>query len=374
MRKIIPSLLTIILLLTASQLSAQQSSIEKQKQTIKAIEMQIAKDERAISSIRKDKNAVQNRVQSLARQVEQRSRLLGEQESQIKLIGLDIDSISVQSVQFSDELTKEREAYGAMVREAYRNYKNNNFVSYIFASESFNDVARRIVNIRRVAQMREQRIKNIDSLSVQLDSVRVALLSRKAMLDSVSLDIKDQKSKIERDIHSARSDISKMSSKERSALQAKALQERKLDSAIAELRRLSKGNTRGASFSTSTSNLNLPVVGGRVKRYMDNMAEITGAAGAGVISIYEGKVVDIKQNRITGKWDVYIAHGEYIASYAGLKSVSVAKNSSVKKNQIIGVVGAAVDVVTMNSEHKIIWGIYPPSPSQKMKAADCFKK
>ena len=38
---------------------------------------------------------------------------------------------------------------------------------------------------------------------------------------------------------------------------------------------------------------------GRVKRYKENMAEITGPKGAHVISIYDGKVVDVKRNRIT---------------------------------------------------------------------------
>lgn len=104
------------------------------------------------------------------------------------------------------------------------------------------------------------------------------------------------------------------------------------------------------------------------------MAEVVGPEGAAVVAIYEGKVVDVKQNRITGKYDIYVAHGEYITSYAGLKSASVGRDQSVKKNQTIGQVGAAVDIITMNTEHKIIFGIYPPSPTQKMKAADCFKK
>ena len=34
------------------------------------------------------------------------------------------------------------------------------------------------------------------------------------------------------------------------------------------------------------------------------MAEISGPKGAHVISIYDGKVVEIKRNRITNKYDV----------------------------------------------------------------------
>ncbi len=150
-------------------------------------------------------------------------------------------------------------------------------------------------------------------------------------------------------------------------------QERQLSVAIGQLRKLTKGNTAGASFSSKTSGLRLPVAGGRVKRYRENMAEITGPKGAAVVSIYEGKVVEIKRNRITDKFDVFIAHGEYITSYANMGTVSVEKGQKVAKNQHIGTVGASVDVMTMSTEYKLVFGIYPPEPSQKLLAENCFK-
>ena len=115
-------------------------------------------------------------------------------------------------------------------------------------------------------------------------------------------------------------------------------------------------------------------MGGRVKRYKENMAEITGPRGAQVISIYEGKVVEIKRNRITDKYDVYVAHGEYITSYANLGGVTVEKGEKVAKNQQLGTIGSAVDVATMNTEYKLVFGIYPPNPSTKLRAENCFRK
>ena len=111
-----------------------------------------------------------------------------------------------------------------------------------------------------------------------------------------------------------------------------------------------------------------------MKRYNGNMAQIVGAEGAKIISIYEGKVVDVKRNKVTNKYDVYIAHGEYITSYANLSSVAVAKGQTVARDQRIGVIGSAVDPATMNIEYKLVFGIYAPSPSVKMSAANCFKK
>ena len=165
-----------------------------------------------------------------------------------------------------------------------------------------------------------------------------------------------------------------MSAREKAVLREKERQEEQLDTAIAELQKLTKGNKAGASFSTRTSNLNLPVEGGRVKRYRDNMAEITGPKGARITAIYEGKVVDVKRNRITNRFDVYIAHGQYITSYANLNSVSVAKGQTVAKNSAIGVIGPAVYIQTMKTEYRLVFGIYPPAGAKKMRASDCFRK
>ena len=153
----------------------------------------------------------------------------------------------------------------------------------------------------------------------------------------------------------------------------KLTREQQLDVAIGELRKLTKGNREGSSFTAGTGNLRLPVVGGRVKRYKGNMAEICGPRGAKVQSIYEGKVIDIKRNRITGKYDVYIAHGEYLTSYANLGSIDVQKGAKVARNEAIGTIGSAVNLMTMETEYKLVFGIYAPTPEVKMLAENCFK-
>lgn len=261
-----------------------------------------------------------------------------------------------------------------MVREAYRNYRQNNYLTYIFASKSFSDMARRLANLREVASLRERQIRIIDSLERSTVAERERLALRRRELDSVHRSLEGQKKRLQRDSEEARASVRQLSKKEQTTLKRKMEQEQRLDAAIAELRKLTRGNREGAGFSARTTNLRLPVVGGSVKKYRGNMAEILGARGAQVISIYEGKVVDVKRNRITNKYDVYVAHGEYITSYANLSSVAVAKGDKVARNGTLGVIGSSVDVLTMKSEYKLVFGIYPPAPGQKMSAADCFKK
>ncbi len=348
--------------------------IDKQKSIIAALEKEVAEGEREIESLRKNRAANEQKASSLAKQVEARNRLLTAQRKEESTLRDEIKEADQKASELTERVEIERGHYAKMVREAYRSYSNHNLMTYLFSAKDFRDVARRVANMRAVAQLRESRIELIDSLVTELDNQRQILADRKSSHEKVIRDLTTQKQKLQSDVNSARANIKAMSTKERKALQEKELQQRKLDSAIAELQKLVKGNKTGATFKPTKSSLNLPVVGGRVKLYKENMAEIIGAKDAKIISIYEGKVVDIKSNKITGKYDIYIAHGEYITSYAGLYSTSVAKGDTVQKGAQIGVIGEAIDIITMQSEYRIVFGIYPPSTSEKVTAASCFKK
>ena len=352
----------------AGQKGDLQRQIAEKQRAIDALEKQIARGEQELTSIKKGKNSEQQSVRRLSRQIASRRQLLDETESQLSLLAEQLAASDSTAGALNVRLERYRAQYAAMVREAYRNYKQNSYLTYIFASKDFADVARRIANIRGVAKLREAKLREIAETAQEL------LAAQQQALDSTRRKIDAQRARYERDQRNAKARLQRMSAREKAVLREKERQEEQLDTAIAELQKLTKGNKAGASFSTRTSNLNLPVEGGRVKRYRDNMAEITGPKGARITAIYEGKVVDVKRNRITNRFDVYIAHGQYITSYANLNSVSVAKGQTVAKNSAIGVIGPAVDIQTMKTEYRLVFGIYPPAGAKKMRASDCFRK
>ena len=357
------------------EISAEEKArIAEQKRIIAELEEQVKQDEKRLSEIKKDKSTALKRVNSITSQINSRNTLLNRTEKEINSIEKNIENNNKMITLTSQKLTEEREKYAEMVRETYRNHKQNNYITYILASKSFSDVSRRIANIRAVASLRAERMRRIDSLNQQLGEQQLSLSERKHSLDSVQRKAEAQKLKLQSDVKAAKQAMNQLSSKERAALKDKMESEERLDAAINELRKLTKGNTEGASFSRNTTNLNLPVDGGRVRRYKGNMAEIIGAKGATVRSIYDGKVVEVKRNRINGKYDVFVAHGEYITSYANLDDVCVEKGQKVAKNSRLGEVGASVNITTMESEYKLVFGIYSPNPKEVMRAADCFKK
>lgn len=360
---------------TATAQTAQEKQrIEAQRRKIAELEAQIAQEEKRLSGIKRDKSTAQQRVRSITRQIDSRNQILARTESEMGLIARNIarnDSIIATT---RGDLETERERYAEMVREAYRNYRQNNYITYLLASRDFSDAARRIANIRAVATLRAERMRRIDSMAVALERQQLELASRRHALDSIQSRAEAQRAALRNDVSAAQKTMNQLSSREKAALREKMQREEQLDAAIDELRKLTKGNTAGASFSRSTSNLNLPVDGGRVREYKKNMAEIVASQGATVRSIYEGKVVEVRRNRISGKFDVFVAHGEYITSYTNLESTSVEKGQKVARNGTLGTVGSSVNLTTMQPEYKLVFGIYSPSPKEVLNAADCFKK
>jgi peptidoglycan hydrolase CwlO-like protein len=360
--------------MSQSQSAEEKARIAEQRRIVEQLEKELEEDEKRLNSIKKDKSTAQQRVRSITKQINSRNQLLNRTEREIGSIERSIvknDSLLSQTQQ---SYTAEKENYAEMVREAYRNYKQNNYITYILASESFTDAARRIANIRAMAVLREERLHRMDSLAKSIEEQQASLTERRRTLDDVQRKAEAQRKKLQGDVSSAKKAMSQLSKREQAALKEKMASEERLDAAIDALRKLTKGNSVGASFSRTTSNLNLPVVGGRVREYKGNMAEIIGAKGAAVRSIYEGKVVEVRRNRISGKYDVFVAHGEYITSYANLDNVVVRKDQKIEKNGTLGEVGASVNLTTMNTEYKMVFGIYSPNPKEVMRAANCFKK
>lgn len=367
--------IVLFLLAIAIPAAAQNDRrIEEQKKVINDLEKKIADGERELSTIKQGKTATEDRVKRTTRQIDTRNQLLEATEEQVGLLSEELHRTDSVAGRLTTSLEQHRTRYAEMVREAYRSHKHNDYITYLFTSRNLGDMARKLANLRTVSEKRAVQLRQIDSLSHEVSAQKALLDTRKRALDAETAKLQKQRETLQRDARNARNDLNRMSKREKETLRRKMAQEQQLDVAINELRRLTKGNKEGDSFSSKTSGLRLPVTGGRVKKYKENMAEVVGPRGAQVISIYDGKVIEIKRNRITNKYDVYVAHGEYLTSYANMGSICVEKGQKVAKNQALGTIGSSIDILTMETEYKLVFGIYPPNANQRMLAEHCFRK
>lgn len=366
--------LTILILLTLFTFSPLYAQTEEAlRKTINSLESSIEKEEKELAKLKKGKDTKQKLVNSLARQIEKRNALIAARDKQIKRLNSDISKAQKRVGELSLDLDSLEQSCGRMVREAYRNYRNTNTLSYIFSASSFLEMANRIVALRSATIYRKGQINQIIATREDIKQEQQSLSRKREEVAIAKKKLDGQRAKMREERDLAKATIRQMSQKERKVQASMAEHEKRLNSAIAELRKLTKGNTLGDGFSSTTHGLRLPVAGGKVVRYNANTAEIVGSKGANITSIYEGKVVRVSRNKINNKYDVYIAHGEYISSYANLSEVCVAKDDTVIKNQKIGTIASMVNPSTMNVEYKILFAIHSPNPKVTLKASNLFK-
>lgn len=358
-----------------SREKALQESIAKRRKDIKA-------QEKELEALKNNKASTEKLVLSLTAQIESRNALIEETTDQIKELTAKVKASEKRIKELSGQLVQLENNVADIIRSAYRNYRHQNYLTYIFSAESFSDFARRITMLRSAASFRQQQIERVTAVRKDVEVEREKLSNERKELNAVKKQLDIERKKLNADVAAAKKSIDQMSAKEKEVLKAKAENERlnKLDAnELSRLRARAKGNKAGSSFGQGKDfakgkKLKLPVENGSVALYKGNMAEIIGNKGAAVTSIYEGKVLDIKRNKVTNKYDVFIAHGEYITTYSNLLEVSISAGDIVKTNQRIGTIGAMFDLSTGEFKYKMVFGLISPVNKTKIAVKHIFNR
>ena len=349
-------------------------AVDRQRAKVESFRRDLEECKRRMKQIAASKSSASKQIDELRTQMNLRNGLIRETQAEASLLRREIETNDSLVTVLGGELQRNRELYAEMVREAWRNYRQNNYTTYLFSSDGVGDAVRRAANIRRIAELRAQRASQIEQEEQELAEYRAVLNRRKHELDSVEISLASQRNALQGDISELRRKIGSLSAKEKKTIAERNDKQKRLDGAIAELQRLtpvSYTHLRAHDFSAKTSNLNLPVVGGSVSRYRNNMADIKGKPGAKVVTIYDGKVVRVEKD-ITNHYSVFVAHGGYISTYVHLSDVCVAYGDKITRNQQIGTIGIGIDDNGRESAF-MHFAIYDRTGA-KMSAANCFKK
>jgi septal ring factor EnvC (AmiA/AmiB activator) len=366
-------LLVVAFATTPLLLSAQSTKkVEEQRQKVEQYRKDLERAKSEVSKLKKEKSSASERVKALNRQMNLRNNYIAETEREKDLVKEDIAMVDHLADSLQQALDRNRTIYGEAVRAAYRSYRQNTATNYLFSSEGISDASRRMAQVQHLADSRKALAEEIARQEEELGIERERLATRRHELDSITMSLEKERASLAEDKKEAQRTYNNLSSAERKALNNQQQQQKRLNSAIAELRKLTEGNTAGSSFSDKTKALNLPVVGGSVSKAQGNMATITGKRGSDVRSIYEGKVIRISKDN-TNHSMVFIAHGQYISVYTHLGSVSVKENQTVKRDQKIGTIGIGIDHTGKESAY-MQFMINHADSNKRMSVMDCFKK
>lgn len=367
-------LLTMLfVLLSANDVVAQRAnSVAEQKRRVEQYKRDLEKTKREVQELKQQKGSATQRVNKLTKQMNLRTSYIAETERKRDLLTYEAGKLNKKIDSLVKALKHNKSIYAEVVRVAYRDYAANNATTYLFSSTTISDAAHRMVNLRHIAEQRAELAEQIKQQGRHLVAMRDELQSRRIELDSIGRSLEREHRELERDREEAKRTFDKLTEQERKAINEQKRQQKQLEEATKELRKLTEGNKVGKGFSASTKALNLPVEGSKTHKIQTNMVKITGSKGSAVRSIYEGKVVRILTDN-TNHSTVMIAHGQYVSVYSHLSQIRVKEGDVVKRNQTIGVIGIGVDHKGAMSAYMQFMIVNTESNTQ-VNVMDCFKK
>lgn len=344
-----------LIALTAAPLEAQNNKKSNElKNRISNLQTQLKNDEKNLSQLKKQKASKEAEVRNLARQLDISQELLEANEQSRDELQTELthtDSI-VSATQAQLEI--HRRKLTETIRETYRNYRNNSYLSFVLSSGSFREMAERIALLRQLSKARIDALAEIETLESNLLAQRAELERQKQSLDDAQKSILTEKNRLQRIQNETKNAIKQLTEKEKQTLKNKAENEKRLASAQKEFEKLAKGNTVGSNLA-SGSKMKNPVSGGRIEKVTNKKYYIYGKHGSCAAAVWDGLVTEVRYIEDERRYDVHIAHGEKkLTSYSNLSKVFVKKGDKVKVNQNIGVLGASIDPSTGDVHYRTL--------------------
>lgn len=344
-----------------------QETIEALNALISRIDKEIRINQNLLGKVSNDRTANYNQLKIISSRIDNRKQLIASLEKQMNILSANIREKKANIEKLDRQLAQLRDEYAAMIRAAYKNYKLNNSMAFVFSASDFNDATRRINYMRRYNEMRERRAEEIVEIKAQVNAEIDKLNEELAQLEETKKERDAELAEFNTDQKSYQSVLSKLEAeagkiqkqiKEQEAQKKKAQEQ--LSRIIAEENRKSSAKQRteaeeqafaalSGQFDQNKGKLPYPVRGGVIidhfgthKHPTQKNLEITnkgvniaGEAGQSVYCVFDGEVTGVSY--VNGlQYCVLVRHGDYLTIYANLESVSVAVKDKVKINQAIG--------------------------------------
>ncbi len=347
-------------------------SLEELRKEVENAEEEIRLTNELLSKTKSDKKSSQNQLRLIQNKIRNRKNIVSNLEKQSSLITKDITDKSGTVKQLEDTLQILRKEYGDMVYDAYKNYKLNNFLVFLFASKDFNDATKRIAYMRRYNRMREMKAAEIDSVSMRITGQITELQGKKDDLVKVQQTRQNEIATLGKDEAEYKTSVNKLNKEEsRLASQIKTkqqelnrIQQQIKKMVAAQAKKDSKAPrsaaeeeyiaTLSGQFDQNKGKLPYPVSGGVIvdgwgmhphptqKGIMVNNTgiDIAAQSGAKVKAVFEGEVRNVFYIQGFNN-NVMIRHGNYYTVYSKLEKVSVKTGDKVALNQVIGSISSS---------------------------------
>ena len=357
-------LLFLLLVLINSPLKSQQTRIELENERQKNL-IKISEAEKILKETEKSKNVTTGKLNVINKQINNRLSLISNLKKEIKFQNNEILDLSGVIYSLTNDLKILKNEYSEMIYYSYKSRSSLDKLGYVFSSNSYNQMFRRLGYIVQYTNSRKKQIQEIEIVTNELDNQKNNLIHEKRIQNKLLSDEVTENNKLQKLKRNQKKTISDLGKKERRI--KKEIKERRisleqLDNLIKEVIRSEREKLSGVdldliklteSFETNIGKLIWPVSSGFISnkfgvhphpviknvKVKNDGIDIQTSKGSKVYSVFSGKVSTVAF--IPGMNNVIIInHGDYYTLYAKLK------NLVVEKGDIITIGQNIADIVT----------------------------
>jgi septal ring factor EnvC (AmiA/AmiB activator) len=378
-------LLLCLPLATHAQKQKSKAQLEKEK---KENLKRIKEANRILQQTKKQKEASIGQLNAIKEKITVQKGVINNISREINYIDSDVKETEGIVGALQNDLDKLKEEYATMVYAASKTANSYNKLMFLFASDSFNQLVRRMRYLQQYSEARKMQVEQINKVQAALTG-QIAVLESKRQEKQSLLGKQLAENKNLLTLRQQQDSVITKLSKQESSLQKEvaARQEsvRKLDKLIADIVREeieraaraaraagkeSSGSENkvtltpelaliSSSFAGNKGRLAWPVERGFISQKFgrhnhpvlkgvvveNHGVDIQTAQGANARAIFEGTVLTVASvpgmNNI-----VMVQHGDYFTVYAKLKTVNVKPGQTVKIKDVIGTVYTDSDGTT----------------------------
>lgn len=359
-----------LLLFGGIELQAQneRANLEAQK---KALLQKISQNQIILDQTAEKKTSSLGRLNALNNQISSRSKLIGAINQEVGLL----DERIAEDQEFIDALDADldtmKKEYASMIYATQKSTSGFDELTFLFASETFDQLFMRLKYIKQYARTREKQSEQIKIVQINLNDQIAEIEEQKKEKQSLLNEELAESDKLQNlRVQQRRivQDLEKEEKRLRAELRKQRRSEKELtdriDAIIEAERRAALLNSADMSaiseaFAEEKGRLSWPVDDGFIsskygkhkhptlKRVtIDNKGvDIQTAKDAYVKSVFNGKVVGVMSIQGQGI-TVLVQHGDFFTAYSKLKAVTVKKGETIVEGQAIGQVITGSDNVS----------------------------
>lgn len=380
----------LVLLASASELRAQDTSAQEAKKA--RLEREIAIIDKQLAENSSRSSAMLSNLTLIRKKISNRKSLVAESDRQIRQIS---DNMYLKQRQINrlqarvDTLTNH---YSRLVLSAYKNRDARIWYMYMLASDNIGQAFRRYSYFKNLSNQMNQEAKEILKMQEELVSEREQLAAMRKDAQQVKAERVKELEKLRKEEAQADNVVKKLKKNRKTYQNQLAAKKKEVIALNREIERIvaaaMKGTSRKKSepidyklaeeFSKNKAKLPWPADGpvvGRFGRHFhpvfknlelppNNGMDIAVAKGTGVKAVFKGVV---KQVLVMPGYNqcVLIQHGNYFTFYCKLKSVNVKAGAKVKTGDVIG----TVDTINGDTQlHFEVWkGTKPQNPESWLR-------